>query len=92
MKTVKYEVTFSEKASRLELLVRFLWMIPCYIVLWVLGIIATIAWVVQFLHILILGKRNKTVHEWLVKYVAYCAKLDSYIMLLTEERTPIMPE
>lgn len=92
MKTVKYEAGFDGKAGRLELLIRFLWYIPSYIVLFVLVVIAMVAYVVQFLHILVLGKRNKALFDWTLKYVSYRTKLESYFFLLTEERNPILPE
>ncbi|MBI5223590.1 DUF4389 domain-containing protein [Candidatus Micrarchaeota archaeon] len=92
MKTVKCEITYVEKASRLELFIRLLWMIPTCIVFFFLMIIASILNYVQWIYILILGKRHKGMHDWLVKYVAYTAKFDSYLLLLTDERNPIMPE
>lgn len=92
MKTVKYEVAFDEKASRLELLIRFIWLIPCGIVSFFLGIIYMFAYMIQFLHILVLGKRQKTLHNWILKYQCYYTKVNTYVLLLTDERAPIMPE
>lgn len=92
MKTVKYDVTYAEKSDRLELFIRILWMIPTLIVAGVLSFIGTIAWVLQFLHILVFAKRNKMLADWLVKYMEYVTKANSYVMLMTDERNPIMPE
>lgn len=92
MKTVKYEVTYADKASRLELFIRWIWAIPTMIVLCIISIIASIAWCIQFLHVLILGKRNKMLHDLINMYVAYHTKFCAYQCYLTEERTPIMPE
>lgn len=92
MKTTKYEVTFDEKAGRLELFIRFFWMIPTMIVLCVLAFIFYFAYIFQFLHILVLGKRHKLLHSLILKYMAYSTKANTYVLLLTEERNPIMPE
>ncbi|MDD5022624.1 MAG: DUF4389 domain-containing protein [Candidatus ainarchaeum sp.] len=92
MKTVKYEVTYSENANRLELFVRWLWAIPSYIVLVVLAVIGMIAMLVQWLHILLLGKRHRTLHDICMKYLSYTVKFMSYFYLVTEERNPLMPE
>ena len=92
MKTVKFDVTYSEKASRWELIIRFLWSIPSYIVVFVLAIIMLVSWVLQFIHVLIMGKRNKTLYDWTLKYLTYLVKYESYLFILTEERNPILPE
>ncbi|MBS3068846.1 DUF4389 domain-containing protein [Candidatus Micrarchaeota archaeon] len=90
MKTVKYEVTYREQASRLELVVRWVWSIPSFVVLALLGILSAIAAFLQFFHVLILGKRNRTLYDWTLMYVAYYVKWASYFYL-TDERSPIMP-
>ncbi len=92
MKTVKYGVEYEEPAGRLELFIRWIWAIPSLIVMMVLSIIAAIACVVQWFHILILAKRNRTLQDWMFKYYAYHTKFIAYFNLLTDERNPIMPE
>ncbi|MGV8176634.1 MAG: DUF4389 domain-containing protein [Candidatus Bilamarchaeaceae archaeon] len=92
MKTIKYEADYEEHAGRLELLIRWIWAIPTVIVLVILGIIASIAFCVQWLYILILGKRNRFLFDWTYKYMAYAYKFYGYMNLLTDERNPIFPE
>lgn len=92
MKTVTYDVKFEEKAGRLELFIRWLWAIPTYVVLVLLVILAYIAMLVQFFHILLLGKRNNTLTDWTKMYLAYQIKFMSYFLMLTDERNPIFPE
>jgi len=92
MKTVKFDITYAEKSDRLELFIRILWMIPTLVVAGVLSLIGTIAWALQFLYILVFARRNKTLNDWLVKYMEYVTKANSYAMLMTDERNPIMPE
>lgn len=92
MKTVRMDVTYGERASRLELIIRFLWCIPLYIVATILGIVGMICFCLQWLYILFLGKRHRTLHEWIVKYLGYAYKMVAYALLATEERPPIAPE
>jgi hypothetical protein len=92
MKSVNYTVKFEEKAGRLELFIRWLWAIPCAVVLVLLAILASIGWFFQALHILLLGKRHKMLHDWILMYYTYLIKFQSYLNLLTDERCPIMPE
>ena len=92
METVKITITSGEKASRLELIVRFIWYFVAMIVLGIIGIFAYIASIVQWLHILFLGKRHpaiaKFVNAWLVAYT----QLIIYFLLATDERPPLVPE
>ncbi|VVB56872.1 Uncharacterised protein [uncultured archaeon] len=92
MKTVKFDVTFKEPASRVELFVRMVWAIPTAIVMIVLAIIAAIASVLQWFHILFVGKRHKALHGWIYKFLVYVVKYEAYKDMLTDERSPIMPE
>lgn len=92
MKTVKYEAKFEEKASRLELFIRWIYMIPLAIVMILLMIVMYVAITLQFWYILFTGKRSKTLFEWVVKYVSYAAKAQSYFYNTTDERPPIFPE
>jgi len=92
MKTVKYDITYTEKASRIELFVRFVWSIPSYIVAAVLAFIMCIAMCFQWLCILFMGKRNKMLHDWIMKGMEYTVKWQTYFYLLTDERNPLLPE
>jgi hypothetical protein len=92
MKSVSYDAKYDEKAGRVELFIRFFWAIPSVIVMMVLGLVAEICFVLQFLHILILGKRNEFMFTWTKKYISFYTKFFSYLTLVTEERSPIMPE
>jgi high-affinity Fe2+/Pb2+ permease len=92
MKTVKFDVKYIEKASRLELLVRILYSIPLAIVLWLIGIIASLAEFLLWFHILIFGRRHKGLNGFLKVYLAYVTKIRAYLNLLTDERPPIIPD
>lgn len=92
MQNVKVEVVQQEKASRVELLVRLVYWIPLAIVQFFVGIIAIIAFFVSIFSILILGKRILGLTKFIGILVAYKAKMDSYFLLATDERPPIIPE
>ncbi|MDE1797867.1 MAG: DUF4389 domain-containing protein [Candidatus Micrarchaeota archaeon] len=91
-KTVDYSVRYVEKASRVELFVRLLWAIPSVIIAVFLAIVYVIANTLQFLHILLLGTRHRTLHNWIFMFLDYEVKLKAYMALLTDERNPLMPE
>lgn len=92
MKTVDFDITVVEKASRLEPVISIFYGIPLAIVGTVLCSIATVAWIIQFFHIILLAKRNKALADFTVKTLKYCAKWEAYACFLTDERPPIMPE
>jgi hypothetical protein len=91
MKTVKSKIVYKEKAPRWELLVRIIYAIPVSIVLWIFSFIASIAAILLWFHILILGRRHKSLHNLVRMYIAYIFKTSAYFQLLTDERPPIIP-
>jgi hypothetical protein len=92
MKTVQQKITYAEKASRIEMLYRIVWGIVAGIILAILGIIASLATIVQFFYILIYKKRNKGIFEFVRAVVVQRFRLSSYLMFLTDERPPLVPE
>jgi cellulose synthase/poly-beta-1,6-N-acetylglucosamine synthase-like glycosyltransferase len=92
MKTVKIDVTSKDRASRLELFIRILWLIVGGIILWLYSIIAAICIIVQWFFILIMGRRNKSLNNVIKVYLYYRTKFEAYLMMLTDERSPLLPE
>lgn len=92
MRTVRSNVTYVEKASRWEILVRILYSIPISVVLWFFGIIAGISELILFLHILILGRRHKELNKLVSAYLDYFIKVSAYLRFLTDERPRIIPK
>lgn len=92
MDSVKVEVLQKEKASRVELLVRLVYWIPLVIVLFVLQIIGFIAFVVNIVTVLLLGKRILGLSRFIGISVSYRAKTEAYLMTATDERPKIIPE
>jgi hypothetical protein len=92
MKTVKIKIKSQDRASRLELFIRIVWVIVSSIVLWLFGLLACVCAVVQWFYILIAGRRHKGLNKLLKVYVLYKAKLGAYSLMLTDERNPVFPE
>jgi hypothetical protein len=92
MKTVKVDVKSDNKSPRLELFVRILWAIVGGIVLWFFSIIAVVCIIVHWFFILITGRRNKTLNNVIRVYLYYKTKFEAYVTMLTDERSPILPE
>ena len=92
MKSVMADVKFLPKATRVELLVRIVWGIVAGIVLAIFSIVAGILWIVQILHILVYARRHKGMQAFIKSVVVQRFKLEAYLLLLTDERPPIVPE
>lgn len=56
---------FEPRARRLELLVRIVYPIAIGLVMWIYGLIAGICLVVQWLLILVFGRRNESLSEFI---------------------------
>ena len=91
MDSIKITVNSAEKASRLELIIRFIYGFIGAIVLGIIGIFASIAIALQWLHILILGKRHASLAKFANAWMVACTQLKFYIMLATDERPPLVP-
>jgi uncharacterized membrane protein len=92
MKTVKFGVEYKDKASRLELFIRIIYAIPLAIVVWILSFIMSFVNLVQWFHILILGRRHKSLYKFAKLYLGYVTKISAYIWLLVDERPEIIPD
>ena len=93
METVKYSVTLEKNPNRVEAIMRLVWGFISIIVLMILGAIAMwIAWPVTFLTVLFLGKKIEILEKVLMAYSKGMADWTSYVMFLTDERPPIVPE
>ena len=86
---VRLDVDFDESASRVELIIRILYGIVLYIILEIWGIVACVVLVIQWFHILLLGKRNQGMHDFVTKFFRFCTRVYGYFLLLTDARPPI---
>ena len=92
MDTVKVTVTSAEKASRLELFIRWIWGTIVMIILCIIGIFASIAIFVQWFYILFLGKRHAGLAKFVNAWFVAMTGLYFYMYLSTDERPPLIPE
>lgn len=83
---------YVEKASRVELIVRFFyeWVIMIVYGIWgfFIGIIQTLL----FFHILILGKRGARLYRYSRQYLAASTYVTAYLMFLTDQRPELTPD
>ncbi len=85
-------IPFVEKASRLEIIFRILYLIIYMVIGMIFGaLVAYILVPIQFLAILILGKRVSVLHNLINSYAKYTIQYLVYLFMLTDERPPIMP-
>jgi hypothetical protein len=83
--------TYEHDAGRVELLVRIIYWILIAIVLWVYGIIATICLIIQWLHILLLGRRNEALSNIVQGYLGYMIHVMPYTYFMTDRRPDVLP-
>jgi hypothetical protein len=82
---------FEHDSSRLELLIRIVYWILIGIVAAVYGIIASICLLIQWFHILILGRRNESLSNFAKGYLEYMVHVMSYTYIMTDKRPDILP-
>jgi len=92
MKTVQHKITYVEKAPRVEMLFRIVWAIIAGIVLVIFSFIALLASVLQFLYILVYGKRQRGLFDFVKVVEVQQFRLKLYLAFVTDERPPIFPE
>ena len=83
---------FEQEASRLELFVRIIYSIIIGIILGIYSIVAGICQVLQWILILITGKRVEGLNNVIQGYVQYTIQVVRYITLLSDERPGLTPE
>ena len=92
MESVKLTVSSEEKASRLELLIRFIWGTIVGFVLGIIGMAIAVVLVIQWVHILFLGRRQAGLQKFVNAYGIAVTQLKFYLLLATDERPPILPD
>ena len=83
---------FVEKASRLELIIRWLYGIIIGLLFWLWGIYASILEFLQFWHILIFGRRGARLYRSTRRFLAASTLVSAYLMFLTDERPELTPD
>jgi|GEM_PF-913468 hypothetical protein len=83
---------YEEKASRLELFIRIFYAIPVGIILIFYSIIAGVLVALQWIIILILGKRSEGLTVFIRGYLEYNIHLMSYFSIMTDKRPGVTPK
>jgi hypothetical protein len=82
---------YEHDANRLELLVRIVYWILIGIVAGVYGFIAFFCLLFQWFYILVLGRRNEGLSNFVKGYLEYLVYVMGYSNLMTDRRPNIMP-
>ena len=89
---MKQLFVWEEKASRLELFIRIVYTILIAVVLMAYGLIAQLCMFVQWIVILILGRRVKGLNDIIKGFLEYNIHVISYWNFLTDKRPGILPK
>lgn len=90
---LKQLFVYERDAGRLELFVRIVYAwIAIGIVLGIYGFIAEICLIIQWFVILILGRRNEGLSNFIKGYLEYAVHVLSYYAFMTDDRPGIMPQ
>ncbi len=79
---------YQESASRVSTFFRYFLVIPHWIVLWFVGIISFFVMFIHVIVVLITGKPNEGMFNFLVGYNRWQARANGYYWLLTDEYPP----
>jgi len=83
--------TFEHNASRIELFIRIVYNFLICIVAAVYGFITGICILIQWLHILILGRRSEGLSNFVKGYLEYIVHVMRYMYVMTDKRPGILP-
>ncbi|GEM_PF-2453209 len=87
--SVKVEITPGGDASRLEVIIRFVYGTIALIILSVFGVIAGILVMINFVTCLILAKR--VAPGFIASVIAQMTRVYAYLYYVTDERPPLTP-
>lgn len=88
---MKQLFAYEEKAGRIELFIRIIYSFIIGIVLMVYGFVAGICMLIQFIVVLILGRRTQGLSDFIQGYLEYYVHILSYTSFMTDERPGILP-
>jgi hypothetical protein len=83
---------YVEKASRLELIIRWLYGIVIGILYYLWAIYISIVELLQFFHILIFGRRGVWLYSSTRRYLAAYTHVTAYLTFLTDQRPELTPD
>jgi hypothetical protein len=83
---------FEEKASRIELFIRIAYGFLLGIMYSVWGFLVAFVVTLQFWHILIFGRRGRSLHDWTRRYLNASLYVNAYLNYLTDTRPDLTPD
>jgi hypothetical protein len=83
---------YAEKASRLELVIRWLYGLVIGLLYYLWAIYIAIIEFLQFWHILIFGRRGARLYGSTRRYLAAYTHVSAYLMFLTDARPELTPD
>ena len=86
--SVTFEIDYPEKLSRLLIFVKWLLLIPQFIVLYVIGIVALVFYLVAGIVILITGRYPRGLFNFIVGYERWRLRVSAYYLLQTDRYPP----
>ncbi len=81
-------VTYPEKLSRLSTFFRLILVIPQYVVLYFIGIVAWILMFFAWWAILFTGKYPRSLFDFVAGYLRWSTRVSGYMSLLTDKYPP----
>jgi len=85
---VTFEADYEEQRNRLTTFFRLILMIPVAIVLYVFGIVASIAIVIAWFAIVITGRYPQGLYSFVADFNRFIARVTAYAVLLTDTYPP----
>ena len=85
---VTYEVDYPQQLSRGLIFVKWLLAVPHYVALWVLYIIAGVAWIIAWFAILFTGRFPRGIFDFLVGVLRWGYRVGVYVALMRDEYPP----
>jgi hypothetical protein len=85
---VTFEADYTEQRNRLTTFFRLILMIPVAVVLYVFGIVASIAIVIAWFAIVITGRYPKGLYSFVADFNRFLARVTAYAVLLTDAYPP----
>ncbi len=85
---VTYDVEYPERLSRLLIFVKWLLVIPHFVVLYVLALVALFVYVIVWFAILFTGKMPRGMFSFLVGFSRWQFRVNAYFLLLRDEYPP----
>jgi hypothetical protein len=89
---IRIEVDYQQEHSRLTTFFRYFMLIPQMIILYFVGIVASILMMVLWVVIVVTGKSHEDMFAFIAKFLRWQTRVNAYAMLLTDVHPPFSGE